>query len=175
MANALLKYLVRLRFQLTSRRGADALIEHSAKKYRLLTETFDEDSGRKSVRVPPMLGVDEDMLDWSFYMILEHNVIVNDAMRRVVQSLSEGVELQAEIDPKHDVMPGENPGPEQVEAFLDSIENYQLAVAKIPRLRGTMTRQHPVFDRLDAHGWHCMFGLHLELHRKQAEAVARLV
>jgi hypothetical protein len=123
------------------------------------------------------MGVDEDMRDWSFFMILEHNTIVNRSVAGVVRSLALGEDLpaSARIDPKRDVMPSADPGAEQVEAFRDSVESHLATVARLPGLRRTSRLPHPVFGDLDAHGWHCMFGLHLEIHLKQAETVAGIV
>lgn len=122
-----------------------------------------------------MLGVDEDMRDWSFFMILEHNVIVNRVITTVVEKLVRGEEpvVEGVKDPKKDVMPSAHPGKEQVEAFRASVENHINTVSGLPRLRGTATKLHPVFGEFDAHRWHCMFALHLDIHCKQAEYVVR--
>ena len=76
------------------------------------------------------------------------------------------------IDPKKDVMPSADPGVEQVEVFRSSIEAHIETIARLGKLRGTVKKRHPIFGMLDAHGWHCMFGLHLEVHMKQAQLVA---
>ena len=125
------------------------------------------------VRVPPMLGVDEDMRDWSFFMILEHNVIVNRSITAIVQHLAsnepfKGYEIK---DPKKDVMPSANPGEEQVKALQASVDDHIGIVSHLSGLRKTASERHPIFGDLNAHGWHCMLGLHLDIHRKQAEAV----
>ncbi len=113
------------------------------------------------------------MRDWSFFIILEHNVIVKRSVGSIVRSLAPGEKPDGGgiRDPKKDVMPSTSPGPEQIEAFLLSVEHHLRTVESLPGLRGTQTLEHPVFGDLDAHGWHNMFGLHLEIHRKQAEAV----
>lgn len=139
----------------------------------MLARSVDANAGALAVRVPPMLGVDEDMRDWSFFMILEHNVIINRNISTVVQRLARGEKHCApqDFDPKRDVMPSANAGEEQIKAFQASVEIYLEKVARLPRLRSTPTSLHPIFGELNAHGWHCMFGLHLELHCRQAEAV----
>ena len=54
-----------------------------------------------------MSGVDEDMRRWSFFMILEHNAIVNRSITASVVQLANGESLtgQATIDVKKGVMP----------------------------------------------------------------------
>ena len=49
------------------------------------------------------------------------------------------------------------------------------SVTALSQLRSTLTHPHPVFGPLTAHGWHCMCGFHLLLHRKQAEKAASLL
>ena len=109
-------------------------------------------------------------------MILEHNAIVNRSISGKVQCLARGEELTgvATIDPKTDVMPSANPGEEQVDAFRSSVDNHLESVQGLPNLRRGLTMRHPIFGKLNAHGWHCMFGLHLEIHLKQAEAAVEL-
>lgn len=80
-----------------------------------------------------------------------------------------------DFDPKRDVMPSADPGEEQIQAFRSSVETHLENVSRLPRLRPTPTSRHPIFGQLNAHGWHGMFGLHLDIHRKQAEAVIRAI
>jgi len=174
MKQALIRSLVRWRFRLTSRSGADMLIADELHRYLELASQFTEAEGRQSVQCPPLLGVDEDMREWSLYQILEHNVIVNSAMQSVVTTLAREEIPQSTLDSKHDVMPGASAGPEQVDRFRQSVEAYQQAVEPL-KLGSIATYPHPVFRLLNAHGWHCMMGLHLQIHRKQAEAILPLV
>lgn len=173
MKQGLIKSAVRSRFFLTSRRRASNQIRASLQHYLSLAERIGPEAGRRMVRVPPMLGVDEDMRNWSFFMILEHNVIVNRSISSIVGSLARG-EQPADNgikDPKKDVMPSSDPGAEQIEALQASIDHHLAAVSALDGLRKTATSRHPIFGHLNAHGWHCMFGLHLDIHRRQAEAV----
>ena len=177
MKQYLIKSAVRTRFLLTSRSKASDQIRKSLEQYLSLARSIDPAAGSLPVRVLPMLGVDEDMRDWSFFMILEHNVIVNRSISAVVQSLARGEKPSGtrDFDPKRDVMPSANPGEEQIQAFRASVETHLENLAHLPRLRSTLTSRHPIFGELNAHGWHCMFGLHLDIHRKQAQAVIRTI
>ena len=177
MKQLLIKHAVRTRFLLTGRNRASDQIRQLLEQYLALARTIESDAGRRSVRVPPMLGVDEDMRNWSLFMILEHNIIVNRSISAVVQSLARGEKPSGtrDFDPKRDVMPSADPGEEQIQAFRASVETHLENVSRLPRLRSTPTSHHPIFGQLNAHGWHCMFGLHLDLHRKQAEAVIRAI
>jgi hypothetical protein len=117
------------------------------------------------------------MRDWSFFMIAEHNAIVNRSMAAIVKSLAKGESPSGPglIDPKTDVMPSADPGREHFQAFERSVEEYLREEPGLGPLRGTRTWPHPVFGPFDAHRWHCMFGFHLGLHLKQAAFVVRTV
>ena len=177
MTHAWIKTAIRARFFLTRRNQATRRIHAVLSQYLALARRIGPEAGRRPVRVPPMLGVDENMRDWSYFMILEHNVIVNRSISAIVESLARGEKPTGAgaIDSKKDVMPSSDPGEEQVAALEASVANHIHMVASLNRLRGTATTRHPIFDDLDAHGWHCMFGLHLEIHLRQAQAVLRAI
>ncbi len=65
--------------------------------------------------------------------------------------------------------------PEEIDAFRFSVEEFLESALSIANLRGTDKIPHPIMGPLSAHGWLCMFGLHLSLHRKQAEKVGLLL
>jgi hypothetical protein len=177
MSNPVIKAVIRTRFLLTSREKASGLIRNSADAYLRLAECFDGARGAMPARVPSMIGMDPEMRDWSFFQVLEHNAIVNRGIAATVEALALGRELSgaALMNPKTDVLPKGLSGPEQLEAFRRSVEDYLLMVGTLPVLRGTAETPHPVFGPFDAHKWHCMFGLHLGLHLRQAEKLLSLV
>ncbi|MDB4512172.1 DinB family protein [Arenicella sp.] len=178
MASAIIRTLVSTRFALTKREKADRKIRDELRLYLEIADALDPEVGAREVEVPSMLGVDDDMRRWSFFMILEHNVIVNRRVTSAIKRLAND-EPPAEdakyFDVKKDVMPSASPGIEQVAAFRESVEEHLEKVAALPKLKGTATSPHSIFGPFDAHKWHCMFGFHLEIHRKQAEAVMRLL
>jgi hypothetical protein len=147
-----------------------------AEKYSELTQGISEDMGRLCIEVPPMRGVDEDMRRWSFFMVLEHNTIVNKLITATVCQLAKGESLHgaAKIDIKSDVMPSPSAGNEQLRAFQESVQEHIKAVNSLGRLRGTKTTTHPIFGDFDSHKWNCMFSFHLSLHYSQATYVVRI-
>jgi hypothetical protein len=177
MSNPIIKAVIRTKFLLTSREQASRIIRSNADAYLKLAGQIGAESGGKPVTVPPMVGVDPEMRDWSFFQILEHNAIVNRSIAATVEALSLGKEPSgaALINPKTDVLPKGISGPEQVETFRRSVEDYLFLIATLPELRGTTETPHPLFGSFDAHKWHCMFGFHLGLHLKQAEKVLSLL
>jgi hypothetical protein len=177
MSDRLLKTAIRTWFTLTSRERATTRIQNLLGDYLALAEKISPESGARPVTVPPMPGVDEDMRQWSFFMILEHNAIVDRSIAKIVRDLVHGERPTGAgaIDPKRDVMPSPGAGEEQLAAFRTSVEDYLHVTTRLGPLRGTLTMRHPVFGTFDAHRWHCMFGFHLLLHRRQARYVVREV
>lgn len=178
MASAILRSLVNTRFAFTRRSTADRKIRDELRRYLEIAESIDPAIGATEAEVPSMLGVDEDMRRWSFFMILEHNVIVNRRITTLIGRLAKNEPPSGDerkFDVKKDVMPSASPGIEQVAAFRESVEDHLEKVSLHPKLKHTAKSPHTIFGPFDAHSWHCMFGLHLEIHRKQAETVIKLI
>jgi len=177
MIDRLIKPAVRLMFTATSRRRALRQVNRNRSAYLKLAERLGPAAGASYVRVPPMPGVDEDMRDWSFFMILEHNTMVNRSISAIVSQLARGESLRgaAAIDPQKGVMPTPSAGIEQVPRFESAIDDHLDTVAGLGHLRGTRTAPHPLFGDFDAHKWNCMFAFHLKIHVAQAKYVVRSV
>ena len=90
MSNPLVKAAIRSQFVLTSRKKASGIIRTHADAYLKLTGKIEEGNAAKPITVPPMIGVDPEMRDWSFFQILEHNAIVNRSIASTVNSLALG-------------------------------------------------------------------------------------
>lgn len=165
---------VRLKFRATSREGATAGFRRIAAAYADLARDLGEAAGARVVPVPLMRGVDEDMRRWSFFMLLEHNAIVNRAISAVTCQLAreEALSGDALVDPKAGVLPAGESGPEQIGLFEESVASHIREVERLPELRGTRQKNHPIFGPFDAHCWHCMLGFHLRVHWKQAQLIA---
>ncbi|MEM0896902.1 MAG: DinB family protein [Verrucomicrobiota bacterium] len=178
MIQKILPPIIRLKFALTSREKASQTIQDELVRYLDLGESFGAEKGTEQKQINPMLGVDEDMRSWSFYQILEHNTIVNHRITGATMRLVKGEppdESEKKFNVKTDVMPAGDAGADEVEKFRASVEAHLEAVDSLANLKGTDTSPHTFFGPFDAHKWHCMFGFHLEIHRKQAEALSRLV
>ena len=160
----------------TSRQRATNQARRMLEAYLQLAEGLGPEAGCVAVEVPPMRGVDEDMRRWSFYMIIEHNTIVNRSISAMILQLVKAEPLSgaAAIDPKKDVMPIPSAGKEQLQAFKESIDDHVSMIEGLGSLRGTHSSPHPIFGNFDAHMWNCMFSFHLGLHYKQARHVARM-
>jgi hypothetical protein len=175
MSNLLIKTAIRTLFTFTSCGKALKKSEDYLRQYSEIAERTLKEAGQLCVEVPPMRGVDEDMRRWSYFMILEHNAIVNRSITAIVVQLAGGEALSgpATINPKKDVMPSSVADESQIKVFSDSVSRHIEAVKNLKHLRGTATSPHPIFGEFDAHKWNCMFAFHLGLHLRQAEHVVR--
>jgi len=175
MSSPVLRLVVQSLFTCQSRATALRKADKALGDYLALAEGLSPEAGQRGVRVPPMRGVDEEMRDWSFYQLLEHNTIVNRVITKTIESLVQGrpPRFAEKMDPKRDVLPSEQPGAEQVERFAESVRDHVSTVAELGPLRGTITTPHPLFGVFDAHKWTCMFAFHLAVHLPQAEYVVR--
>jgi len=177
MKQLIFKMGIRAVFFCTPRTQADKQTQKGLRDYLALADQIRPDMGSRSVTVPPMPGVDENMRHWSFYQILSHNTRVNRSITATVEQLVNGEILHgaAIIDPKRDVMPPKAVGEEQRVAFQTSIMNHLHTVSRLGNLRGTHRSPHPLLGAFDAHQWNCMFAFHLKVHFPQAAYVARNV
>ena len=173
--NPAIKAAVRTKFRLTSREKAARQAREWMEFYLVLANSMELANASRPVRVPPMQGVDDNMREWSFFMLLEHNTIVNGAISRVVERLARGLDpvQPGDIDPKKDVMPKPSAGSEQIDLFRESVQSHLQLVSTLGPLRNTATREHPVFGDFDAHAWNCMFGFHLQVHARQAKYIVK--
>jgi len=173
MSSPLIKAAVRTLFLCQSRDQALRQSEALSAQYTELAARLSKEAGRMSVEVPRMRGVDEDMRRWSFFMLFEHNTIVNRSITASVVQLASGEALRgpATIDPKKDVVPSPSADESHVELFVQSVSDHIAAVRGIGNLRGTKTSRHPIFGHFDAHKWNCMFAFHLRIHLPQARFI----
>lgn len=173
MSNLLIKAAIRTLFTLTSHKKALEKSGNLLRQYLELADGLPNEVGQLCVEVPPMRGVDEDMRRWSFFMILEHNAIVNRSITATILQLVRGEPLSgpAALDPKKDVMPTPSAAESQISVFAESVTSHIEAVRSLKQLRNTGTSPHPIFGKFDAHKWNCMFAFHLGMHLRQAEYV----
>jgi len=177
MSNIVLRAAIHTLFSFTSRKRVSEQCVKLSENYEKLFDAITKEMGNSRIEVPKMRGIDEDMRNWSFYEVLEHNTIVNRSITATVCQLAKGIPLSgpATIDPKSDVMPTGSADETIQQAFIDSISSHREEVQKLGRLKGTEKSQHPVFGPFDAHKWNCMFAFHLGLHLPQAEFIAKKV
>lgn len=171
---SLIAKAVRLKFATTSKNAATAQIQDEAQRSIGLAKSVTPEKAAQSVKVPSMLGVDPEMREWSLLQILEHNLIVNRRITETIHILLQGSPREGDdFDPKRDVLPTKHPELSVVDDFSKSIDEHLALVDLQASLKSSLTSEHPIFGPFDPHRWHCMFGFHLQIHRKQMEAAAK--
>ncbi|MFT6792907.1 MAG: hypothetical protein ACJAR1_000895 [Rubritalea sp.] len=80
-ASWIMRKVIQWKFRMTSREQGIAKIQAHLQAYLdLLNELTDEQACQR-VKVEKMSGVDEDMREWSLCENIEHNTIVNHALK----------------------------------------------------------------------------------------------
>ena len=103
-------------------------------------------------------------------MTLDHLRIVNDSITAVIGMLVEGRVPPGEASTAA-VKPAVSVDEGVVAAFEESCRNLEQCVAAAPDLATRAKYAHPWFGPLDAGEWHFMAGFHMDLHRRQVEAI----
>ena len=124
-------------------------------------------------RLPPMQGLTAPMRDWSAGMTLWHTRGANRGIMDTVIALARG-NSPGPMDTRTFDAPPAEAGPEQLPLLEETVGAYLEALDRLPALHTAARRRHPIFGTMDAHGWHCLFALHLRIHRRQLERIADL-
>lgn len=128
--------------------------------------------------IPRLRGLEDSSRFWSVAMTLQHLIIVNDRMKSLIVSLSNGIQVETDKPSSTaDVKPSADVNPETIcrdyrknsDDFIATITD--LAVDKFPELKYA----HPWFGPLNAQEWQVFAPMHQEIHRNQiTEIIKRL-
>ena len=164
----------RLRFALcrrvSSRAAASGRFKREAARILAQAQKLEPALAAKPVLVERLKSLEENCRHWSLLMTLDHLAMINTAVSTIIESLLQNIPLapnfsRAEAKPK----------PEQsiftIERFRKITEQYLQHVDRAPSLHSRMRHTHHQFGPLDAHGWHCLAGIHQQIHRKQIERI----
>jgi hypothetical protein len=91
-------------------------------------------------------------------------------MTAIIESLTGGDDFD-QVVRIEDVKPSPDAGPELVEQFQQSVEDFQNSMKSISSFNKVRTHAHPWFGELHAMQWMYAAGMHLGIHRKQIERV----
>lgn len=127
----------------------------------------------RPVLIRRVTGIEDSSRNWSIVMTVEHLTIVGRGIHGIIAGLRAG-QVRPEQVRIQDVKPTGNIAPEVVRAeFEHLLADTAAAEAVEPAIpAGAGPRyQHPWFGPIDAHQWHCLLGIHQQIHRKQIEAI----
>ena len=149
-----------------SRESALRRFNAEAGRIRNLVEPLDDWVAARPVLVPRLLGLEDSSRFWSPFMVVEHLVIVDTNMFRIMTDL---VAERLHPDPARieDFKPLPSAGRNSLAAFDRLVEQFNAQVPHWPDLRTRCRHVHPWFGPLDAHRWLSLAGLHHGIHRRQ--------
>ena len=130
----------------------------------------------KRILVPRLPAIEDSSRFWSAAMVLEHLIIVGGQIKIVAQHLARGETPPGVADVAKVKPPGDLAGPACIEQYKIFSDDFLKAIRS---LRGdqwaTGTFNHPWFGPLTLHKWMCLAAIHQRIHRRQIEAIIRLL
>ncbi len=130
----------------------------------------------RRILVPRLPAIEDSSRFWSAAMVLEHLIIVGGNIKIVAQHLVRGETPPGLADVAAVKPPGDLPGPECIEKFKIYSDDF---LKTIRSMRGdqwaTTTFNHPWFGPLTVHKWICLAAIHQRIHRRQIEAIIKLL
>ena len=127
------------------------------------------------VTVAPMVGLEDDERHWSAALVVEHSVLVGEAIGRTMVFLSRD---QSPPEPfrREPLRPRGGKGVAVMEDLRRMSHDYPTLVSTgLGHPTGTPLHRHPFFGDLDLHGWHCLSVSHLRVHRRQLHEIRRRI
>lgn len=153
-----------------SRRRASRIFRQEADRILSLSRSMPAEIAAQRVLIPRVFGIEDSSRYWSVLMVLDHLVIVNDAIVQIVQSLAAGKPFEREIGIA-DVKPNPDQSPAIIERFAASAADYLAAIDTLPKLLTRLCYRHPWFGPLDGQGWHILAAIHMRIHRRQVQRI----
>lgn len=153
-----------------------ALAQFNAEATRVLSlvNSIPHSAAATPILVPRLRGIEDSSRYWSPFMTVQHLVIVNTGILRMIQSLASGEEGTRVVSTA-DVKPSPGAGADVILTFERGVADYAAALTKISDLHTDARQAHPWFGPLDAHGWHCLAAVHHSIHRKQIQTQISLM
>jgi len=138
-------------------------------------ESYDE---FQALVIPRVMGIEHSSRNWSVMMVLEHLCMTTTDMLKIVKALHAGVVPRGEIDIA-DYKPADDVGFEVLDRFRQVEMDYGLEIEAMLESTGSLAcakkYHHPWFGKLNAHQWHCLAGLHHQIHRRQMQKIIAML
>ncbi len=137
-------------------------------------ENLSEKQLATKILVPPQLGLEDSSRFWSIAMVLEHLVIVSEAVYRGVTELSNGRVPPVKVDIAKVKPLGSMPVTEAVEEFkLLITDDFKKFLLQVGDRNSQVTLNHPWFGPFRAQQWFWLLGMHHGLHLKQIREIKK--
>jgi DinB superfamily len=150
--------------------AALGLFKSEGERVLSLAQTVSAEQGAVPMLIDRVIGIEDSSRGWSVFMVLDHLRIVNEGIASIIEALTQDRPFAEEVRIQ-DVKPSPTSGPETIERFVASVENYEAAVTRLGKFGRNMRHPHPWFGPMTAHDWHCLAAIHSWVHRRQLERI----
>jgi hypothetical protein len=128
----------------------------------------------RRVTVAPLSGLEDDERHWSASMVVEHVVLVGEAIGRTLVFLSRGQQPPVAFS-REATRPRGAKGVEIMMPLRELGREYPHLVRTELGTERALSHRHPLFGELDLHRWHCLSVSHLRVHRRQLHEIRRRI
>ena len=127
----------------------------------------------KRVLVPKLFGLEDNSRYYSVAMVIEHLLIVGQALTVRIPILSKGKKLPNQVAIE-DVKPYTDIDEEIVAQFADFMGSYREKLdANVENIHIDNTSDHPWFGAFNPKQWSILGMVHQTVHRRQIEAIIK--
>jgi hypothetical protein len=126
---------------------------------------------QKQIIIDRTFAIEDDTRQFSINMVLEHLTIAGNGLFKVIQSLSNEIEVLKDIKIE-DVKPKKNKE-NQLDEFLEFYNNYFDYIENHPKNQSKTKKKHPWFIEFNNFDWSVFMFMHTFIHRRQIEAILK--
>jgi len=136
-----------------------------------LASELDHDALFKRVLVPKLFGLEDNSRYYSVAMVIEHLMIVGNALHTRIPALSKGEKLNGQVQIE-DVKPYTEIDDDIVEQFAQYLSTYRETLTQnVEDIYLDNTSEHPWFGAFNPKEWAILGMVHQIVHRRQIEAI----
>jgi len=149
------------------------IFEKEGEKVLSFARSMEKDTLFERVLVPKLFGLEDNSRYYSVAMVLEHLLVVGNALQNRIPMLSQGksVDQEIKIEDYKPYMEIDESIIEQYESFLHGFRKE--LEENIDNIYLENRHEHPWFGELKAKDWSVMGAIHQVVHRRQIEAIIR--
>jgi hypothetical protein len=149
------------------------IFEKEGEKILSLARSVDKDKLFERVLVPKLFGLEDNSRYYSVAMVMEHLLIVGNALQKRIPLLSQGKKLEKEVKIEE-----YKPYTEIEDTIIDQYEIFLYGFKKkigenIDDVYLENRHEHPWFGELKAKEWAVMGAIHQIVHRRQIEVIIK--
>lgn len=166
----LLKGFITVSTKLYSWEKALKLLNYEIQKTLILLSSVDQNKLDQVVVIEPLFGLEDSSRAWSLNMVVEHLVIVDMGMMKLIAELNSEQTSTLKVDPA-EVKPSKNKDQRKILQMF--IKKYEGIVIENQGKRSPLTHPHPWFGELTNHQWHIYLAFHHKIHRRQIQQIIK--